>query len=203
MSHLKRLVVIGSSTGGPQAVASLFSRLPQLDASIVLVQHMPKYINMAFIERLNSCTETEVRIAEDGVPIQSGIAYVAPSNVHLTIINNSIVKLVDGEKVNSVCPSIDVAMQSLHERPRVDVVGIVLTGIGRDGARGISHIKRMGGITIAQDEETSAIYGMPQAAFATGDVDFVMTPEAISSKLVEIVGVLKSQNTRLPKGTCV
>lgn len=189
MGLSRNLVVIGSSTGGVRALDRIFSGLPRLNAAIVIVHHMPKFINGSLGCQLNANTDMEVKVAEDGEILEHGKVYLAPSNVHLRIEHNSCIRLVGGEKVNFVCPSIDVTMRSLRKELDDQIVGVVLTGMGVDGVSGTSHIKRIGGLTIAQDEATSAIYGMPKAAYKTGDVDLVLTPERIQDKLIEIVGI--------------
>ena len=115
--------------------------------------------------------------------------YLAPSETHLFLADNKIIRLQDGEKVNYVCPSADVTMKSLAWDLDVLFVGVVITGMGRDGADGIAHIKKIGGTTIAQDEKTSPIFGMPREAIRTGCVDFILQPDAIRRKLIELAGV--------------
>lgn len=190
--HTKNtVVIIGASTGGFKIVGRVFSNLPMLNACIIVVQHMLRSVNGAFKEKLNRNTEMEVKIAEDGDNIEGGNVYIAPSGLHLRLIDNRKIGLINDGKVNSVRPSIDVTMNSLKSGPGDGIIGVILTGMGKDGVEGISHIKSIGGITIAQDRDTSAIYGMPKAAVETGDVDFALTPEEISDKLIEVVGITK------------
>jgi len=129
----------------------------------------------------------EVYIGEDGMCLKNGTIVIAPSEVHLELDHNRTVKLIEGEKVNYVCPAVDVTMKSIQKSPEVNVIGVILTGMGSDGAEGISHIKQLGGMTIAQDEPTSVIYGMPRAAAETGNVDFILSPELIGDKLTQLV----------------
>ncbi len=129
-----------------------------------------------------------VCLAQEGTIIQAGRVYLAPGGVHLTLIRNSMVHLHGGEEVNSVRPSIDVAMNSLTSPVGIRIAGVILTGMGSDGAAGISHIKRIGGVTIAQDQKTSVIFGMPKAAAGTGQVDFVLPTERIADKVKELFG---------------
>lgn len=190
---LKNIVVIGASTGGPETLRKVFSDLLVLDACAIIVQHMPVYVNESVREEIASVTNMEIKLAENGDPLQHGRVYLAPSLVHTEIRSNRGIALVKGEKVNFVCPSIDVTMKSLIPVPTMNIVGIVLTGMGSDGAHGISHIKQLGGITIAQDEPTSIIYGMPKAAAETGDVDFVLPMAKIPLKIIEIINSGKVQ----------
>ena len=187
MQNSRNMVIIGSSSGGPQTLKRVLARLYLLNACVIIVQHMPKFINASLQNSLARATAMQVEIAEDGTYLEDGIVLIAPSETHLELVDNRTVKLNYGEKVNFVCPSVDVTMKSVARRPWVNVIGAVLTGIGIDGAQGIKHIKNVGGVTIAQDEETSTIYGMPKAAVATGKVDFILPPEAIGDKIRELV----------------
>lgn len=187
MNH-RNIVVIGASTGGPETLRKLFAELPVLDASILIVQHMPIYVNESIREEIARAANMEVRLAQDGDSLQNGLIQLAPSQLHMEVIDNASIKLANGEKVNYVCPAIDVTMKSLKPVPEVNIIGVILTGMGEDGARGISHIKKeLGGSTISQDESTCVIYGMPKAAAETGDVDFVLPLEKIAGKLIELV----------------
>ena len=184
----KNIIVIGSSTGGPKILRKIFSNLPPLNATIILVQHIPKFVNESLVEILNKETGMEVKIAENGKDLENKNAYFAPSEIHLKILDNRQINLCDGERVNYVCPSIDITMKSIKKSKTDKIVGIVLTGMGKDGAAGITHIKGIGGITIAQDEQTSIVYGMPKKAYETGNVDLVLTPEEIRNKLITWLG---------------
>ncbi len=189
MAKKRNLVFIGSSTGGPKALTKLFKDMPKLNASIIIVQHMPKFINGSVIENLSRETAMEIKLASDGEIIKNGTAYFAPSEVHLELEDNKKIKLRGDKKVNHVCPSVDITMQSVQASSIINIVGVILTGMGQDGAKGISHIKKVGGLTYAQSEETCAVYGMPKAAFETGNVDTVLSPEGIKDKLVTMLGV--------------
>ena len=108
--------------------------------------------------------------------------------MHLKIVNNVQIKLEKSKDVNYVCPSIDVAMESLKKDNAKKFLGVILTGMGKDGAQGLSYIKKIGGTTFSQDQDSCVIYGMPQAAYKTGDVDFVLTPEEIRDRLIKMIG---------------
>jgi two-component system chemotaxis response regulator CheB len=181
------IMIIGASAGGPRILKEIFTELPLLNGCIVLVQHMPKYINESFCRTLNQATEMEVHIAQDGDFLKQGIMYIAPSEVHLELMNNRTIRLTTSEKVNFVCPSIDVTMKSVQKESGNSIIGVILTGMGKDGAEGIRHLKKIGGITIAQDEETSIIYGMPREAVATGIIDYILTPPKIKEKFIELL----------------
>ncbi len=130
----------------------------------------------------------EVRIVRHGESIKPGIVYFAPSEVHLELSNNKILQLVNGPKVCFVRPSVDVTMKSVRKATGDNITGIIMTGMGKDGAEGLSHIKSIGGVTFAQDEDTSVIWGMPKAAINTGNVDHVLSPEGIRNKLISHLG---------------
>lgn len=180
------LVLIGSSTGGLKVLEQLFLRLPVLQAAVVIVQHITPLVDQSFVASLARVSKMPVLLAQQGMAIQAGKVYLAPGNVHLTLLRNSVIQLSDGEKVNSVRPSVDVAMKSVVAPYGCKVAGVILTGMGADGAVGISHIKQLGGITIAQDQRTSVIYGMPKAAAETGRIDFILPTERIADKMKEL-----------------
>ena len=184
------IIIIGSSTGGPKVLHSIFSSLPQLNAAIIIVQHILSTVDKSFAERLNSKSSMEVKLSENGNLLEREKVYFAPASIHLKLVNNTKIELCNGEKVNFACPSVDVTMLSVVKHRAGKLVGVVLTGMGRDGADGISHIKNLGGITIAQDKKSSAIYSMPMEAYKTGNVDYVLSMEEIGQKLIELVGAV-------------
>lgn len=186
----RTIVVIGSSTGGPRTLETIFSGFPLADAAIVIVQHMPHCINNALCKHLARTCLMDIKLAEDGEPVEHGTIYVAPSDVHLSLKGNQTIHLFCDEKVQYVRPSIDVAMTSLERNVDDRFVGVVLTGMESDGAEGIRHIKSIGGITIAQALQTCAIHAMPRAAFETGRVDRMLAPEGIRERLIRIAGIL-------------
>ncbi len=184
----QNIVIIGISTGGPKTLRTFFDGMPLLDGSIVLIQHMTKCANTSLTATLNGLTEMEVRLATHGEYLERGVVYVAPSEVHLELVNNQIIQLVNGPKVCYVRPSVDVTMKSVRRKPGDNITGIIMTGMGKDGTDGISHIKSVGGTTFAQDEETSVIWGMPKAAIGTGHVDYIFSAEGIRNKLISQLG---------------
>ena len=186
----QNIVIIGISTGGPKTLRGFFDGLPLLDASIILVQHMTKCANKSLCGTLNKLTEMEVRIACHGENIKPGIVYFAPSEVHLELTNNKMVQLVNTPKVCFVRPSVDVTMKSIRKATGDNITGIIMTGMGKDGAEGLSHIKSIGGVTFAQDENTSVIWRIPKEAINTGKVDYVLSPEGIRNKLISQMGRL-------------
>ena len=182
------VIAIGVSTGGPIALKRLFAELPPLDAAIVIILHIPPGMDYKIAKGLEAVASMPVSLAEDGVFLRSGHIYFAPGGFHLKLKGNSQIILEKGERINFVLPSADVTMMSLN-RPlkQKKIIGVILTGMGKDGAEGIRHIKSLGGSTIAQDQESSAIYGMPKAAVDTGSVDYVVPLKKIGARLVNLL----------------
>jgi two-component system chemotaxis response regulator CheB len=167
------LVVIGASTGGPGALTEVLGGLPRdIPAAILIVQHMPEGFTQSFAERLNWITSLEVREARHGDELHAGVALVAPGDRHMTIENGRIA-LSDGPPVNNVRPSVDVLMKSAAEFCS-GCIGVLLTGMGADGAEGLREIKRFDGRTLVQDEATCVVFGMPRAAIDLGAADRVV-----------------------------
>jgi two-component system chemotaxis response regulator CheB len=182
MTH-DNLIIIGVSTGGPTALRRLFTHLCPLNAAIIVVLHIPTGMDYRIAKGLDAVSSMPVDLAENGEFLRSGHIYLAPGGYHLLLEGNHKIVLAKGEKVNFVQPCADLTMKSLCRPLKGKIVGVVLTGMGRDGAQGIRHIKAIGGITIAQDQASCAVFGMPKAAAETGAVDFVLSPENIGKKL--------------------
>jgi len=183
----KNLVVIGVSTGGPFTLKELFSELPPLNAAFVIVLHITPEMDYRIAQGLDAVASMPVALAVHGEHLKAGNIYMAPGGFHLKLDGNQKILLCEGERVNYVQPAVDVTMQSVTKSISGKVIGIVLTGMGKDGAEGIRHIKKIGGITIAQDQKSSTIYGMPKAAAQTGAVDLVLPPRKIAEKLIELL----------------
>lgn len=182
-------VAIGASTGGPTAVTKILHALPPgLPIAVFIVQHMPQGFTAAFAERLHKISALRVREAQHNESVQIGTAYLAPSGVHMVLRHTTkgdVIQLLDTPPVNSVRPSIDVLMDSIVEVRGKDTLGILLTGMGRDGAEGMAMIKAAGGYTFAQDRMTSTVFGMPKAAIQRGVVDEVLALNDIPGALVK------------------
>jgi len=177
-------LLVGSSTGGPKMVEHLLSELPlAAEFRVLVVQHMPDGFTDRFASRIDARSDYDVRQAGEGDRIGGGEALVAPGARHMTVSNyrggRLRVKLSDDPPVNSVRPAVDVTMASAAETISDPLVGVILTGMGEDGAAGIRAVKDAGGRTIAQDEDTSAVFGMPKRAIETGAVDEVLPIEDI------------------------
>lgn len=184
----KVVVVIGSSTGGPKAVEEVFSSIPaNLRAGILVIQHMPKGFTRSFADRLNSLFPLQIKEAESGDVIQNGKVLIAPGDYHMTIDRNKQVRLNQDPPVQFLRPSIDVTMQSIPQVFSRYIVGVVLTGMGKDGAKGMAAIKKVGGLTIAQDRMTSTIYSMPRAVYEDGNADYVLPLGKIGDSIHRLV----------------
>lgn len=179
-----KIISITASTGGPPAITEVLSSLPANVPPILIVQHMPKGITKFFAQRLNEVCNFTVKEAEDGDRIQCGLALVAPGGFHMVVTKEKKVALNTDPPVNYVRPSGDVTMASSAEVYGNKNVGVIMTGMGADGAKGIKAIKEKGGFTIAQDEKTSVVFGMPKIAFQTGCVDRVASLEMISKEII-------------------
>ncbi len=183
-------IVIGASTGGPKVIERLLCSLPlDLDARVLVVQHMPPEFTARLAKRLDELCSYHVKEAEDGDRISGGEVLVAHGDRHMVVAHSvagrSKVRLTDDDPVNGVRPSIDVTMESVAETVEQPVVGIALTGMGKDGAAGIRAIKDAGGTTIAQDEATSPVFGIPRQAIATGAVDHVLPAAGITDGVLD------------------
>jgi two-component system, chemotaxis family, protein-glutamate methylesterase/glutaminase len=184
-----RYVVIAASTGGPAALLQVVPQLPwPFPAAVVIAQHMPAPFTAQFARELAARSAMVVKEAEAGDRVTRGTAYVAPGFHHLTLDAHGRVRLQSAERHDGECPSANLAMTSVAELAGSSVVGVVLTGMGRDGAAGVRAIKRAGGTVIAQDESSALVNGMPRAAIETGCVDIVLPLERLAAKLCAIVG---------------
>jgi two-component system chemotaxis response regulator CheB len=188
MTTSGNIIIVGSSTGGPRVLERLFDGIPKLQASVVIVHQMVDVMNQLLVDKLNKKTEMAVQLAESGANLEDGKVYIAPTNLHLRLLDNKTIDLFNGERRNRVRPSVDVTMESLQANAESKIVGIILTGAGQDGAEGISHIKGIGGMTMAQDQTTSPVTAMPKAAFETGNVDLVLDPEEMRQILISTFG---------------
>lgn len=173
----------------------VLSNLQELDTAIVIIQHLPEYITESLASSLSSSSKTKIEVAETGMRLDTGRAFLAPGGKHLKIASDLNLSLCGGEEVNFVRPSVDVTMLSVQPRMFEQIVAVILTGMGRDGAAGIVHLKEMGATTIAQSEETCSVFGMPKMAIETKRIDFVLSPESIAHKIQEIFGPSTSKET--------
>jgi two-component system chemotaxis response regulator CheB len=182
-----KVIAVGASTGGTKAVEEFLIEMPHNCPGIVIVQHMPELFTRSFAERLNSLCEIDVKEAEDGDLIVKGRALVSPGNQHMMVVKHGShyrVKLVDGPLVNRHRPSVDVLFRSTAQSAGPNSTGIILTGMGDDGARGLLEMREARALTIAQDEDSCVVFGMPKEAIARGGAEFVLPLSEIAGKLI-------------------
>lgn len=183
------VLAIGASTGGPQALDQILCALPaDLAASVLIVQHMPVGFTTSFAQRLHKRSPLHVEEARDGQEVSISSAYVAPGGRHMVVAREGgrlRIRLQDTPPVNSVRPSADILMASVARLEGLHSIGVVLTGMGVDGAEGLAQIKAAGGLTLAQDKESSTVFGMPKAAIGRGVVDVVLPLSEIPRAIVE------------------
>lgn len=181
------VICIGASTGGTESLKVVLEALPAACPGIVIVQHMPEKFTEAFARRLNGLCEVEVKEAADGDTVLRGRVLIAPGDRH-TLLQRSgaryYVSVKDGPLVSRHRPSVDVLFRSAARCAGANAVGIIMTGMGDDGARGLGEMKQAGALTIAQDEATSVVFGMPKEAIARGVVDKIMPLGALASEIV-------------------
>ncbi|MEF2074240.1 protein-glutamate methylesterase/protein-glutamine glutaminase [Consotaella aegiceratis] len=181
------VVCIGASTGGTEALAVLLRSLPATSPGIVIVQHMPEKFTGAFAKRLNSMCAVEVREAMDGDPVMPGRVLLAPGNRHMMLTRNGRkyqVKIAEGPYVCRHRPSVDVLFRSASQSAGANALGVLMTGMGDDGARGLLEMREMGSFTIAQDEATSVVYGMPKEAVERGAARLVLPLTKIGAEVL-------------------
>ncbi|MFQ5901133.1 MAG: chemotaxis-specific protein-glutamate methyltransferase CheB [Thermodesulfobacteriota bacterium] len=184
----RKIIAIVASTGGPDALLRILKRLPKEFASgIVIVQHISNGFTEGLAEWLDSECQIRVKIAEDSEEIKAGIAYIAPSCLHMEVKTGERIGLTKGDSLHGHIPSGDILMESVGRVYKREATGIILTGMGRDGANGMRIIRQYHGNTIAQDEETSIIFGMPKAAIDMNIVDMVMPLDKIADEIVRIL----------------
>lgn len=182
-----RIVAMGTSTGGVQALEAVLTQLPRVCPGIVIVQHMPEKFTATFAERLNSMCEIEVKEAENMDRVVQGRALIAPGGQHLTLKRSGAqyhVEVVDGPLVSRHRPSVDVLFRSVAKFAGKNALGIIMTGMGDDGAAGITEMHNTGAITIAQDEATCVVYGMPKEAVNRGGVDKITSLMNIPQEII-------------------
>lgn len=189
-----KVIAIGASTGGTEAIRKVITMLPPTMPGIVIVQHMPSGFTKTFADRLNEISLMQVKEAETGDRIMNGRVLIAPGDFHMKVIRSGgyyQVVCQGGEKVNGHRPSVDVLMFSVAEHVASNAYGLILTGMGNDGAAGLKAMKEAGAATLGQDEESSIVYGMPKVAFDVGAVDRQYPLDKISANLIRLVSLKK------------
>jgi two-component system, chemotaxis family, protein-glutamate methylesterase/glutaminase len=181
------VVCIGASTGGTEALRELLITLPANTPGIVIVQHMPEKFTEAFARRLNSLCEVEVKEAENGDPVLRGHVLIAPGGKHMLLERQGAryhVSVRDGPLVSRHRPSVDVLFRSAARVAGANAMGVIMTGMGDDGARGMDEMHKGGAFTVAQDEASSVVFGMPKEAIARGGVDRIVSLDQIGREIL-------------------
>ncbi|HTY02596.1 MAG TPA: chemotaxis response regulator protein-glutamate methylesterase [Rhodocyclaceae bacterium] len=182
-----KVVAIGTSTGGTQALEAVLTRLPAVCPGIAIVQHMPEKFTALFAERLNQICQVEVREAKDGDRLRDGLALVAPGGRHMMLRRSGaqyVVDVRDGPLVNRHKPSVDVLFRSVAQAAGRNALGIIMTGMGADGARGLQEMHSAGAKTIAEDESSCVVFGMPKEAIRLGAVDTIAPLARIPAEII-------------------
>lgn len=187
----KKIIAIGSSTGGTRALEFLLKNLPDGLPGIVIVQHLPESFTKSFADRLNKLSSLKIREAADNEQIKPGCVYIAKGDKHLTVQKRgkeNYVQVSDGKRKNFHRPSVDVLFESVAREFGPQATGIILTGMGSDGAKGLLKMRNNGAFTIGQDELSSVVYGMPKAAFKIGAVCEQHPLDDIPNRIINAVG---------------
>jgi len=185
--YSNKIVAIGASTGGTEAIKNVLVRLPKKIPPILIVQHMPEGFTAAYAERLNSLCDFEVREARNGDKVEKNLVLLAPGNQHMVLKKSGTyyVEVKDGPLVHHQRPAVEVLFKSVAMYAGKEAVGVILTGMGRDGAEGMLDMKKSGAYNIAQDESTSVVYGMPKEAYTIGAVDKVLPLDMIADEIMK------------------
>ncbi|HNS09452.1 MAG TPA: chemotaxis response regulator protein-glutamate methylesterase [Candidatus Rifleibacterium sp.] len=184
-----KIIVIGASAGGTEAIKEVITRLPSVSPGVVIVQHMPEGFTKLFAERLNNLSQMFVKEATDGDRVMPGVVLVAPGSYQMSVIRSGgfyRVKCEKGEKVCGHCPSVEVLMRSAAACAGANAVGVMLTGMGSDGAGGMKAMRDAGARTIAQSEESCVVFGMPKSAINAGGVEFIVSLNDIAGKVLSL-----------------
>jgi two-component system, chemotaxis family, protein-glutamate methylesterase/glutaminase len=188
-----RIIAIGASTGGTEAIKEVLTRLPPDTPGVVIAQHIPKAFSGPFAKRMNDCCHVTVYEAQDGQQVLAGHAYIAPGDKHLMVVRDGaryVCKLDDGVPVNRHKPSVDVLFRSVAQNAGRNAIGVILTGMGKDGARGLKEMLDAGSRTIAQDEATSVVWGMPGEAVSLGAAQHILALENVAGKILSLADAM-------------
>lgn len=188
ISSMKKVIAIGASTGGTEATLEVLKELPKDTPGILVTQHMPAGFTKMYADRLNKICNMEVREAKNGDRVEAGLVLIAPGDNQMKILKDEkgyFVSCRPGEKVSGHCPSVDVLFNSVAEVVGKNAVGIILTGMGKDGATGLLNMKKSGAYTIGQDKESCIVYGMPMVAYNIGAVTVQSSIENIADILIK------------------
>ena len=196
----ERIIAIGASTGGVEALRETICRMPADSPAILMTQHMPEKFTSSFADRLNGIAAMTVKEARDGDRIMPGHAYLAPGDRHLELMRSGAdyrCKLTDEPPYSGHRPSVDVLFHSVAKNAGQNAIGVILTGMGRDGAEGLLAIREAGGLTLGQDEQTCVVYGMPKVAFENGGVMKQLPLGKIADGILDLCGDKKTRLIRV------
>ena len=185
-----KVIAIGASTGGTEALKQVLTRLPANSPGITVVQHMPANFTAAFADRLNSLCQMTVREARDNDSVVPGLALIAPGNFHMIMRRSGAryyVEVKTGPMVHHQRPAVDILFKSTAKYAGANAIGVILTGMGADGAEGLLEMKMAGAGTIAQDEQSCVVFGMPKEAIKMGAVDKVVSLDQIATEMMRMV----------------
>jgi len=185
-----KIIAVGASTGGTNAIKQILTRLPRNTPGVLVVQHMPAQFTTSFAERLNEICPMSVKEAVDGDTVITGQALIAPGNFHMLLKRSGAryyVEVKTGPLVHYQRPAVDVLFKSVARYAGANALGIILTGMGKDGAAGMLDMKKAGAVNIAQDERSCVVFGMPKEAIAAGGVDYVRDINSIAGQAVSIL----------------
>ncbi len=190
---IRKIIAIGTSTGGPKALQDVIPNLPgDLQASVLVVQHMPPGFTKSLAERMDGISQMRVKEAEHDDILLPGWVYIAPGNYHLRVVRDGHdfrIKLGDDELVSGHRPSVDAMMSSLSELNMSDIIGVIMTGMGSDGAKGLKLLKKQHTFVIAQDEDSCVVFGMPKSAIKLEVVDKIVSLDGIADEIIKAMGV--------------
>ena len=185
-----KVIAVGASTGGTEALKALLVQMPPNSPGMVIVQHMPAHFTTAFAERLNGICQISVKEAKDGDRLSNGLALIAPGNFHMLLRRSGAVYYVEvktGPMVHHQRPAVDVLFKSTAQYAGANAIGVILTGMGADGAAGLLEMKKAGAGTVAQDENSCVVFGMPKEAIKMGAVDKVLPLDQIAAQIIRMV----------------
>ncbi len=188
-----RLIAIGASTGGTEAIKEVLVHMPPDSPAIVIAQHIPKAFSTPFAKRMNDCSPLTVCEVEDRQQLMAGHVYIAPGDRHLLVARDGtryVARLDDGPPVNRHKPSVDVLFRSVAQHVGRNAIGVLLTGMGKDGARGLLEMREAGSYTLAQDESTSVVWGMPGEAVVLGAAEEVIALPNVAEALSRIAAAM-------------
>jgi two-component system chemotaxis response regulator CheB len=185
-----KVIAIGASTGGTEAIKNVITRFPATTAGVVIVQHMPAGFTKMFAERMNTLCAMEAKEAQDGDRVMQGRILIAPGDFHMTVKRSGGIYQVNckpGEKVCGHCPSVEVLMNSVAKHVGANAIGVMLTGMGHDGADAMVAMRRAGARTLAQDEKTSIVFGMPKEAYERGGAERLVPLDNIAPAVIDLI----------------